>query len=114
MPKSTKNVKSDDSKVFAFLAMLLSALGFVIAYAVKKEDRYVMFYAKQSLALFFAWLIVWIVGLFLAFIPFLGSFIVWLADLCLIVLWAIGLIYSLSGEQKEIPIIGQFADNFNF
>ncbi len=110
----TENKKGDDSKLFAFLAVLLSVIGFVIAFAAKKDDKYVMFYAKQSLVLFFAWLVVWIASLFLIFIPFLGMLVVWIARVGLLVLWILGLIYSLSGEMKEIPLIGQFAKKFNF
>ena len=46
--KQTKPVanRSDDRKLFAFLAAFLSIVGFVIAVVTKKDDRYVMFYAK--------------------------------------------------------------------
>ena len=106
--------KSDDSKLFAFLAVLLSVVGFILAYALKKNDRYVMFYAKQSLALFFSWIVLWVVTMILAVIPFIGMIISWIAYVGLIVIWIIGLIYSLSGEMKEIPIIGELAKKFKF
>jgi uncharacterized membrane protein len=112
--KGGKDKMGDDSKLFAFLGVLLTVIGFVIAYATKKDDKYVMFYAKQGLVLFLAWVVVWIVSMFLAFIPFLGMMIVWLAELGLVILWVFGMIYSLSGEMKDIPLIGEFARKFNF
>ena len=106
--------REDDSKLFAFLAVLLSIIGFIIALAVKKDNKYVMFYAKQSLVLFIAWVILWVVSMILALISIVGILIYWIAYILLVVLWIIGLVYSLSGEMKEIPVVGQFARNFNF
>ena len=114
MAKKVANSSKDDSNLFAFLAVLLSIVGFIIAYAAKKDNKYVMYYAKQSLVLFFAWIILWVVTFILSYIPVLGMVISWLAYLGLVILWVIGLIYSLSGEMKEIPIVGQYAKKFNF
>lgn len=112
--KMEKSNKEDDSKLFAFLAVLLSVVGFIIAYAMKKDNNYVMFYAKQSLVLFIGWIALWIVGMVLGFIPFLGIMIHWILSLGLLVLWAMGLIYSLSGEMKNIPLVGDFAKKLDF
>ena len=109
-----KNSKKDDSKLFAFLAVLLSVIGFIIAYVSKKNDKYVMFYAKQSLILFFGWIILGIITMVVSFIPFIGMLIYWIGYLGLAVLWIIGLVYSLSGEMKKIPIVGDLAKKFNF
>ena len=114
MAKKVANSSKDDSNLFAFLAVLLSIVGFIIAYAAKKDNKYVMYYAKQSLVLFIGWVIAWVLGMILYMIPFLGMLIMWIVHIGLIVLWVIGLIYSLSGEMKEIPIVGQFAEKFNF
>ncbi|MDP1695387.1 MAG: hypothetical protein Q8L29_00535 [archaeon] len=100
--------KTDDSKLFAFLAVLLTIIGFVIAYALKKDNEYVMYYGKQGLILFIASLIVWVfVETIVPFIGLVLSPILWVAW---VILWVIGIIYSLSGEMKPIPVIGQFAD----
>ncbi len=116
MVKAAKKVESrkqEDSKLFAFLAVLLSIIGFLVAILAKREDKYVMHYAKQSLILFFGWLIVWIASMVLMLIPVLGNLVIALAYVCLLVLWIIGLVYSLSGEMKEIPLVGQFSDMIN-
>ena len=47
-----KKSEQRDSKLFAFLAVLLSVVGFIIALIAKKDNKYVIFYAKQSLILF--------------------------------------------------------------
>ncbi len=112
--KMDSSNKEDDSKLFAFLAVLLSVVGFIIAYSIKKDNKYVMFYAKQSLVLFIGWIALWIVGMVLGFIPFLGIMVHWILSLGLLVLWVIGLIYSLSGEMKHIPLVGDFAKKLSF
>jgi uncharacterized membrane protein len=101
--------KSDDSKLFAFLGILLTVIGFVIVYATKKNDKYAMFYARQGLILFFAWIAVWIVSMILGMIPVIGWIIIIVLDVALVLLWIIGMIYAFSGEEKNIPVIGNYA-----
>lgn len=98
-----------DSKLFAFLAVLLSIIGFIIALVVKKEDKYVMFYAKQSLILFIAWIIAGAVSI----IPLIGWFISPILYLIFLIFWIISLVYSVSGEEKETPFIGKYARGIN-
>ncbi len=121
MPKRIKRVKEviendkDNSKLFAFLSVLLLIIGFILAIIVKRDNKYVMFYAKQSLGLFIAWVIVAVIGgLLKAIIPFVGDVIYGIAAILLIVLWIFGLVYSLSGEMKEVPIIGSYVRSFRF
>jgi uncharacterized membrane protein len=104
--------KKDDSdtKLFAFLGVFLTLIGFIIVLLTKKEDKYAMYYAKQGLILFIAWVIAWVVMMIFAFVPVLGWIIDVLLWILLVVLWVIGIIYSLSGEQKPIPVIGALAE----
>jgi uncharacterized membrane protein len=106
---------ADDSKTFAFLATFLSIIGFVIALVTKKDDKYVMYYAKQSLVLFIAYVIIWI-ALFIIGLVTLGfGFILYpIAWILLTILWIVSWVYALSGEMKPLPVIGKFADNFKF
>ncbi|HIH31150.1 TPA: DUF4870 domain-containing protein [Candidatus Woesearchaeota archaeon] len=101
--------KNDDEKLFAFLGVFLTLIGFIIVYAAKKDSKYAMFYAKQGLILFFLWIIAWVITVVLAFIPFIGWLIGILVWLALLALWIFGIIYALSGEEKYIPVIGTFA-----
>ncbi len=100
-----------ENKGFAFLAVFLGIIGFLIALLAKRDDKYVMYYAKQSLVLFIAYVIVSIVG---TIIPILGWFVILpIGGLVCLVLWIIGLVYSVSGEKKPVPLIGGFADKIN-
>lgn len=98
-----------DSKLYAFLGIFLSVIGFIIVYATQKKDKYAMFYAKQGLVLFFVWIVFSIVSWIFMMIPFIGTVISIILWILLIIAWVIGMIYSLSDEEKEIPVIGQFA-----
>ncbi|MCU0642000.1 MAG: hypothetical protein MUF61_00250 [archaeon] len=108
MPKKAVK-KEDDSKLFAFLAVLLTIIGFIIAFALRKNNQYVMFYAKQGLVLFISSVVIWVAAL----VPILGGLLASLLWICWILLWVVGIIYSLSGKMKPVPIIGQFADKIN-
>lgn len=99
--KSSKSRKNDDSKLFAFLATFLTIIGFLIAIIAKKDDAYVMFYAKQGLVLF----IIQIIAAILSPIWFIGG-LVWIAFL---VFWIMAWINALSGEKRDTPLIGELA-----
>jgi uncharacterized membrane protein len=112
MPKKRKvkqtekrSKKADDSKTFAFLATFLSIIGFLIVLLTKKDDKYVMFYARQSLVVFIAWVIAGILG----WIPILG----WILSVVVFVLWIFSWIYALSGKEKNTPLIGSIANKIN-
>ena len=121
MSKSQSNNKggskmADDSKTFAFLAIFLGLVGFIIALVTKKDDKYVMFYAKQSLALIIVAVGLYIIGFVLSIVTLgIGFFflfpIIWLI---IAVLWFIGWLNALSGQEKYIPVIGKLGDKFNF
>lgn len=103
--------KVSESKLFAFLGVFLGIIGFLIVLLARKNDKYAMYYGKQGLILFIAAVIVQVVG---AVIPIVGWFIIWpVASVLLLILWIMGILNSLSGTMKPVPIIGRFADKFN-
>ena len=101
--------KQDDSKLFAFLAVFLTIIGFLIALLAKRKDKYVMFYAKQSLIIILAWIIAG--GIMI--IPIVGWITGPLLYALTFILWIITWINSLSGKQKDTWIIGDFAKKIN-
>ena len=103
--------KRDDKKLFAFLGVFLTVIGFILVLATRKDDKYSMFYAKQGLVLFIAGVIVQIASLILLPIPIVGWIVISFSYVMIIALWIIGMMYSLSGEMKEIPLIGRYARN---
>ncbi|MBI2044818.1 DUF4870 domain-containing protein [Candidatus Pacearchaeota archaeon] len=105
MKKEMKN-KNDDSKLFAFIAAFLSIIGFIIALLAKKDDKYVMHYAKQSLIIF----IIFMIAMVTEWIPFIGKIISPIVNIAGLVFWAMSWIYALSGKMKEIPLISEYAE----
>jgi uncharacterized membrane protein len=98
--KSSK--EGDDSRAFAFLGVFLLIIGFVLVLLTKKENKYSMYYAKQGLVLFGAF----VAASFLMFIPVVG----WVVRIFVIFLWVLAMVNSLSGEMKSTPIIGVYAE----
>ena len=107
MVKMSKDI--EEGKFWAFLGVFLLVLGFILVLLAKKDNKYAMYYGKQGLVLFIAYIGVWLIWMVMHMIPILG----WIIGIGLwvifVVLWIIGLVYSLSGEEKDIPLIGEFA-----
>ena len=105
-----EGVLNDDSKLFAFIATFFSIVGFFIALLLRRHDRYVMFYAKQSLMIFFVYLISAIaVG-----IPGFGWIIGPIIYVVAMLLWVLSWFFAIKGEFHSIPIIGKFAKMLKF
>jgi uncharacterized membrane protein len=114
MPKKqTKKISAkkddSDSKLFAFLGVFLTIVGYIVVMVTRKDDKYAMYYAKQGLVLFIAWVIVAVAGWIIGWIPVAGHLMGWVLNAFILALWIIGIVFSLSGDEKEIPLIGEFA-----
>jgi uncharacterized membrane protein len=109
MPKKkTKNKSRQNEKLFAFLAVLLTIVGFIIALIFKKDNKYVMFYAKQGLILFILQIAIGIIDK----VPIIGWFILGpILWVFFIVIWIMAWINALSGEKRNTLLIGDFAKN---
>ena len=112
--QSRKEKEQNDSKTFAFLATFLSIIGFAIAILAKRDDKYVMYYAKQSLVIFIASAIVGIIKGVFIWIPIIGWAIYTILSIVVFILWLMSWIYALSGEMKEVPLLGKYAKRFRF
>ncbi len=87
---------------------VLSYIGILVLVPLlaKKESKYAQFHAKQGLVLFIAEVIVSILGM----IPFLGWFILGpLGWIFVLVLSIIGIVNTLQGHAKELPVLGSLA-----
>ena len=110
MPKKrVKKNKKEDSRVFAFIATFFSIIGFIIAILAWRKDRYVMYYARQSLVLFIVTVIVSLVEKSIGLIPILGTAINIVLNIIIFIMWLLTWIYALSGKQQDVFLIGQYA-----
>ncbi|WP_321374648.1 hypothetical protein [uncultured Draconibacterium sp.] len=87
-----------DGKTKAIIAHIYW-IGWVIALILNsnEKDELTSFYLRQLLGLF-------LLSIVLMFIPVLG----WIINLILFVFWIISLIGAVNGEQKEIPWVGSY------
>ena len=75
-----------------------------------KKDPFVKYHLGQGLML----VIFEVVGMFVGIIPFIGWLVAWVIWLTSIVLAIMGIMNVVNGQEKELPIIGQYAKNFHF
>lgn len=100
---------NNDSKLFAFLATFFTIIGFIVALLVKRDDRYVMYYAKQGLVLFIFQLII----AFITSIAFFGKIFSVPLWIVFFVVWIWSWVNALSGEMKHTPLISHFAEKID-
>ena len=97
----------DNGKLCAFLAYWLLGIIWYFADENMKKNNFVKFHVKQSLIL----MLVSIIGsVVLGMIPFIGWLILPFFSLATLILWIVGLINAINGSEKELPIIGSFAN----
>jgi uncharacterized membrane protein len=104
----------DNTKLCAFLAYLLIGIIWYFADEKMKKNDFVKFHVKQGLVLLITAVILSFVYSILAFIIVVGWFIIAVLQLCVLILFIIGIINALSGKENKLPIIGGFADKFTF
>jgi len=85
-----------------------------------KKDPYVKYYTKQGLVLWIFDILLWVVMNFIVRLIFVSifsfaivSFLNMLIALVIIALFIIGIINALSGKEKPLPLIGDFAKKIN-
>jgi uncharacterized membrane protein len=106
--------KSDveEGKACAALSYILIGIIWYLVDEKMKKNEFAKFHVKQGLVLLITSIIINVVG---SIVPILGWFIILpLGSLLVLVLWILGIINSLSGNMKELPLIGQFAKKFTF
>ena len=116
MSEQAKNSAPQDNKSNPIGALeqdvkILSAIGyigllFLVPYLVKPKDKFAVFHANQGLLLLIATVVINAIG---SIIPVIGWFIVLpLGGIFTLVLFILGIISALKGEEKRLPLIGNF------
>ena len=107
---SNSNMQGIDGKTIAIISYL-TIIGWVIAYVMNSNNKsqIAIYHIRQSLFLMLAGIVFYIVQTMLLLIPYLGWLIALLSipiGLALLILWIMGLISAINGEEKPIPLIG--------
>ena len=108
-----KNKTKEESVLFAFLVTFLSIIGFLIAILLKRKDKYVMYYAKQSLIIFIVAVIAGAILSLITGIPIIGEIISFATNILILIAWFMSWINALSGKMKPIPIISEWANKLD-
>ena len=96
-----------DGKTIAIISYF-SVVGWIIAYVLytSNKSQLALYHLRQSLALTILGIICYILYLGLMFTLFFLSFFMWILFVGLLVLWIMGLMAAINGEQKPVPVIG--------
>ena len=115
MEEEKKKVKKgkENDELYAFLAAFLSIVGFVIALVAWKDNKYVMYYAKQSLVIFIIGFVAGILQNIFSLIAGIGVLISAALGFIVFLAWVLSWFYALSGEEKGVPIVIDWAKKIN-
>jgi uncharacterized membrane protein len=110
MAKKTKGSGSiENEHLAAILCYFIVGIIWYFADEVMKKSSFVNFHSKQAINL---WIFSAGIGILASFMLFMGGFVRVVGGIFVFVLWIIGLINALNAKQKEVPIIGQFAEKY--
>jgi len=98
--------KTEKNTAMAIVAYLIFFLPLLTD---AKNDPFVRYHIKQGLGLFISGIIAWIFMM----ISVLGLILAIPLDIILVVLLILGILHALHGEEKPLPIIGEYAKKFN-
>lgn len=113
MKKEAKKVKVatiENEKLCAVLSYLFIGLIWYLIDEKIQKSKFAKYHVKQGLVL----LITNIILCIIAGIPFFGWIIAPLIYIIILVLMVLGIISALADKEKELPIIGKYAEKFKF
>ena len=107
-PAAAASAKEDTT--VAILAYI-TIIGFIIAIVMHSNKKTALgaFHLRQGLGLFITSLVIWLPCAIISVIPVVNllMILVWPAvGIGLIVLWVMGLIAAVNGQQKPMPVVG--------
>ena len=115
-------IPAKEDTTVALLAYL-TIIGFVVAIVLHSNKKTALgaFHLRQTLGLFITALVIWIPCLIISMIPVVNLVMVILGPAVMVglfVLWIMGFIAAINGQQKLMPVVGThyqkwFANAFN-
>ena len=114
-PSQTPQVTtgSDQGKTIAIISYL-TWLGWIIALVMHSSNKSSIgaYHLRQTLMLHLTAIAFYILQFILFFAGGFLGFIIWIAWIGLLVLWVMGFISAINGEEKPIPLIGEKANEW--
>lgn len=102
-----------EGQTFAILsyALSLTLLPFFFVPLILRNNSFSLYHAKQSLILWILGIVSLYVGSLLMVIC-VGLLIIVAISVLLVVLNVVGLIHAIRGEQKPLPLVGEWAETW--
>ena len=99
-----------EDRTVAILAYI-TIIGFIVAIVMHSSKKTALgtFHLRQTLGLLISAVVVWFACMIIAFIPLVNLIMVLLGPavaIALFVLWIMGLIAAVNGQQKAMPVVG--------
>ena len=103
-----------EGQTFAILsyALSLTLLPFFFIPLILRNNGFSLYHAKQVLVLWILGVISLYVGSLFMVIFCTGLLIILTASALLVVLNLVGLIHAIKGEQKPLPLVGEWAETW--
>ena len=103
----------EEGKTFAILSYALGLVGlpFFLIPLITRNNEFSLYHAKQCLLLWLAGVVVSVIGSILMVVC-VGVIILMAGWIFLLVLDIMGLANAIKGEQKPLPLIGKYADEW--
>lgn len=102
--KSSTGLEENIAGLLCYLGTFITGIIFTI---LEKDSRFVKFHAMQSIVVFVS---LWIAGLVLDFVPFIGWLLSMLVSFLGFVLWIVLMVKAYNHERIRIPIASDIAD----
>ena len=113
VPPAPVSTEVEEGKTFAILSYALGLIGlpFFLIPLIMRNNEFSLYHAKQCLLLWLAGLVVSVIGSVLMIVC-IGIVILTAGWVFLLVLDIMGLANAIKGEQKPLPLIGKYADEW--
>lgn len=104
---------NDQGKTIAIISYL-TWLGWIIALVLHSSNKSSLgaYHIRQTLMLYLISIGFYILQFILFFAGGFLGFIIWIVWVGLLVLWVMGFISAINGEEKPIPLIGEKANEW--
>jgi len=79
----------------------------IIFLILEKDNKFVRFHAVQSIIVFGAFTVIWVV---FSWIPFIGWIINWIAGVLAFILWIVLMFKAYKGQMYKVPVAGNIAE----
>lgn len=112
MENQKSDVAPQDNGKTVAIVSYLTLIGWIVALVLNNGNKTSLgsYHIRQSLMIIICGVVVSVLNFVLGFIPFIGWIIGLVLGLGLLVLWVIGLVNAINGQEKPIPVIGEKAN----